>query len=270
MLDWRPSARATARPIAMTERRMMERLGAQRLTLPTFMSIGAPQSGTTWLYRNLLLHPDVGIPIKEVRFFDSLLHRPLWWYSRLYRAKPRPSRGDMSTSYMRLNTRQVSFVHRLMPNLRIILIVRNPVERAWSGYRRRARHDERPSWKDMEQYLKWTVHITNRRTQYSIEYSYYSLALETWLSYFPVERIHVASFDDIQRRPMAFIQRILQHIDVDPDKFPWSHMERNRINPNAELAIPQHIKRGLEARYAGEHARLAEALGAKDAIFWEV
>ena len=56
------------------------------MTLPTFLGIGVPRGGTTWLHTLLATHPDVYIPTrrKEIRFFDRHFDRGLGWYEGFF------------------------------------------------------------------------------------------------------------------------------------------------------------------------------------------
>lgn len=268
MIDLRPFARTICRPIAFSERRLLEAYGAKGLTLPTFLTIGAPQSGTTWLYHNLILHPHVSIPIKEVRFFDGSLHRPLLWYSHLYSTHYNWVRGDMSTSYIRLARRQIEFVSRVMPDVNIILLVRNPVYRAWSAYRRWKYRNPEPTTADMQRYLRWSVEAFGSWAQSPLEYSRYSKGLARWQEFFPQKSFCVLSFEDVSNQPAQVVQQALEHIGATPKAFPWEQMLITKVNANPELDMPESIRSLLEQRYAGEHQRLSELLQAKRQRLW--
>ena len=62
------------------------------MTLPTFLGIGVPRGGTTWLHTTLISHPDVYMPTrrKEVRFFDRYYERGLGWYETFFCAPEHP------------------------------------------------------------------------------------------------------------------------------------------------------------------------------------
>lgn len=256
----RRTARMLSRPVATMERKAMGGLGGAGLRLPTFMCIGAPQAATTWLFENLRLHPDVHIPIKEARFFDALTHRPLAWYSSLYRKSACGAVGDMSTSYCRLNPRQIRFIRRIMPDVRLIFIVRDPVERAWSGFRRRAGSNVSPTEGDVREYLAWTVRTRNARTQAPLEYSQYSTVLDNWLWWFDPESVLVVRFQDIAADPRSTLSMVLRHIDVDVQGFPWGWEVIESVNRNQVVAMPEEVKGMLQSRYAQEYYLIGDLL----------
>jgi len=109
------------------------------LHLPNFICIGAPQSGTTWLYQNLRAHPDVFMATpKELRFFEEInshlsvkIH-----YSKKFRNSDELTKGEISPGYSIMSKEQIRFVRRVIPDVRLIFIVRDPAERTWAATRR--------------------------------------------------------------------------------------------------------------------------------------
>ena len=106
---------------------------------PTFVGIGSLRCGSTWLYQVLKCHPDIRLSDrKEMNFFfmREMLHHDLDWYEAHFEAEdglgPRPIRGEISPIYGRLKAWQVNRIAKLLPDLRIILTLRHPIERAWS------------------------------------------------------------------------------------------------------------------------------------------
>lgn len=110
-----------------------------------FMCIGAAKSGTTWLYTVLREHAGIYLPpVKEVNYFNkyhpdrSLELNGNWangieWYDAQFgAAEPGQLKGDFSTSY--LDHRYAKAIYDYNPKLKIIAILRNPMERACSQY----------------------------------------------------------------------------------------------------------------------------------------
>ena len=94
--------------------------------------------GSTWLYQVLQCHPDIRMgELKEVDFFffPRMLQRDLQWYQALFaspESKPKSVRGEISPRYSRLKAWQVKRIATLLPDLRIVLTLRHPIERMWS------------------------------------------------------------------------------------------------------------------------------------------
>jgi len=112
------------------------------MTLPNFLIIGAQKSGTTWLAYQLRQHAEVFMPPREVHFFDvaSNFEKGLAWYeSHFEDAGSRPAIGEKTPEYMWVGGRGPGHlptvhrnIHAALPEARLVMILRNPVDRAIS------------------------------------------------------------------------------------------------------------------------------------------
>lgn len=113
---------------------------------PNFFIVGAPKAGTTWLYWNLRQHPDVFLPhVKEPHFFSRVKPNPAKGYIfrettsvndylALYqRAERFKALGDASPSYLVTEAAAVR-IREQLPDARIIILLRDPIERTFSQY----------------------------------------------------------------------------------------------------------------------------------------
>jgi len=106
------------------------------LCLPDFICIGAQKAGTAWLYENLRVHPDIYMSKKkELHFFDINFYRSLGFYSSWFEEGADKMKGEITPAYSNLPKRRIVFIRKIMPNLKLILILRNPIDRAWSAAR---------------------------------------------------------------------------------------------------------------------------------------
>jgi len=103
--------------------------------LPTFVIAGMPKAGTTALAAHLQGHPDVFVaPQKEVHFFDTNFEWGVDWYrSQFAGAAGQPAIGDATPTYVATES-NIERMASLLPEARVILVVRNPVDRAISHY----------------------------------------------------------------------------------------------------------------------------------------
>ncbi len=119
-------------------------VGSARRVLPDFLILGAQRSGTSSLYGHLSRHPSIlSALIKEVHYFDLNPHRGLGWYrvhfplgSSMRKGTPEAGRcvtGE-ATPYYLFHPRVPDRVHASLPNARLIVLLRNPVDRAQSHY----------------------------------------------------------------------------------------------------------------------------------------
>ena len=108
-------------------------LSPRALSLPHFLGIGAVKAGTTWLYRNLRCHPELYLPHpKEVHYFDQRFDRGLRFYAGKFEDGRARVRGEITPAYSALPPDRIRFIRSVMPDLKLIFLMRNPVDRAWS------------------------------------------------------------------------------------------------------------------------------------------
>lgn len=110
---------------------------------PDFLVIGVPRAGTTWLYHVLREHPQVFLPgsRKEIHYFDRNYHRGAGWYARFFEgAAPGQRVGEITPGYLYAPEAPVR-IDGLGSVRQLVVIFRDPIERAISHYRWRKRHD---------------------------------------------------------------------------------------------------------------------------------
>jgi hypothetical protein len=231
---------------------------AAGLCLPEFLCIGAQKAGTTWLYENLRLHPEIYLPDrKEIHYFDRRFHRSLRYYSRFFAPGRGRVKGDITPSYSVLPRRRIQAIFRLLPDLRLIFFLRNPIERAWSHalmefVKLRGRRYEEVSE------AEWLAHF---RSEESRRRGDYATLIEEWLSVFPEEQLFVGLFEDIVQRPEALLRDTFRHLGVgqavDLSAFPF----RTRVHAGAGAPLPPKYRAVLEELYAPDLERLSTRMG---------
>jgi hypothetical protein len=102
---------------------------------PDIVIIGAPKSATSWLKWSLGDHPDISVHDGEVSYFDAGdLHLDLEEYADLFRSLHRESRlaAEKSPNYLFMSERRIRRMRELLPEASLLVVLREPVERAWS------------------------------------------------------------------------------------------------------------------------------------------
>jgi hypothetical protein len=246
---------------------------------PDFFIIGAPKSGTTTLFRMLCQHPHVyGSPLKEPHFFSfgypgdqgedekhedlvgeksSASHRKdastgppeagsntvRSWpdYRDLFsKAGEEQITGEASTSYM-ANPNVPSRIKRHCSRTRVLAILRNPVDRAYSQYLHHVRSGREPcdSFEEAlaseEQRIDagWSVFWTYKRT------GEYHRHLQNWYQHFPREKIKIVTFEEFMEHPISATKDTYQFLGVGtsfeptlPGKTNATGVPRNRLVHN--------------------------------------
>jgi hypothetical protein len=104
--------------------------------LPDFLGIGAQRSGTTTLYELLRRHPETFLPDeKELHYFSLHHHRPLGWYAAKFAAAAPGRRVGEISPYCLFHPEAPARIAAALPHVKLIALLRDPVDRALSGYR---------------------------------------------------------------------------------------------------------------------------------------
>jgi Sulfotransferase domain len=191
--------------------------------LPTFLVVGAMRSGTTSLYRYLQAHPQVHIPRKEIHFFDRRFDRGLDWYrSRFEGWSGEPAIGEATPTYM-YEPEAVARIAEVLPEVRVVAMLRNPVDRAYSHYWMEHARGRDP--RTFEEAVE--AELGGDGSDY-LERGRYLPQLERLEATFGRARVHVALLEDLERSPGSTYAETCRFLDVD-DQFRPDDLGR-RVN----------------------------------------
>jgi hypothetical protein len=200
------AARARARGRAgLRSRRKRLHGGA----LPNLLVIGAMKCGTTSLHRYLRLHPDIEMSApKELNYFVEQLQWGLGpeWYRSHFDPRAR-IRGESSVHYTNFPRFDgvPARIHKLMPEVRLVYMVRDPIERMLSHYvhNRAGGYERLPA----EEAL-------SRPSSY-VDRSRYFLQLERYLEHFDPSQILITTQEDLNVRRRETLARVFAFLGVD-------------------------------------------------------
>jgi hypothetical protein len=235
--------------------------------LPDFLVIGAQKAGTTALYAYLRWHPEVTGPAwKEVSFFDRHWWRGEAWYRGQFplRAGERLV-GEASPSYL-FHPLAPQRVRSLAPQARLVALVRDPVDRAYSHYQHEvalgrellsfedalAAEEERTRG-EVERLVAdprafsdaWWDHTYAARGRYAEQ-------LERWLAAFPREQLLVVSSEELGERPAETYASILAFLGAAPHTL----AEYPRVFERDYAPMQPETRAALAASFAEPNRRL--------------
>jgi sulfotransferase family protein len=185
------------------------------MTLPSFVGIGVPRAGTSWLHELLQAHPDIYMPSRrrELNFFDLYYDRGVSWYEKFFPPESDAGRyraiGEI-TPYYFYGAVCPGRMARL-PVEKLLLILRNPIDRAWSWYALMLRDGHFSG--SFEAFLgqrRWPV----------IDQGTYSNYLREYLQYFTREQLLVLLFEEALNDIAGTKQRLADFLGVACDRFP--------------------------------------------------
>jgi len=269
--------RPLKKPIYAMERAYRVRFPGN-LRMPDFIGIGAGQSGSSWMFKMLNCHPEVFVARKkETHYFSRKFDEwSLAYYSSLFDEGGDRICGEITPRYSLLLPERIEFIHKIMPDVRLFLIVRNPIDRAWSAARRvmsKLAEQQGISFDqvaDSEFYDYFSNESQNRilvrgtRAGYFVPdmlQGHYSRAIDNWTRVFPQEQLLVCFFDDIALDPEGFMRRVFQHIGVS-QPVDWNSMPlRKKVNRNPTHDIPERFEGCLRELYGPEIEELRRRFG---------
>jgi len=206
--------------------------------LPDFLVIGAKRCGTTSLFYHLPEHPCISkSPYDNMGFFNDNFHLGINWYKSFFptiftRNKIKSKFGDcmtfdVTTTYMEEES-TANNVYQTKPNMKIIVILRNPVDRAYSHYHVNVKEkSEKRSFEDaiFEEMnrIKSERIIQNKNknlrvfTPNNIHYlkkGFYALQLKSWFKIFPREQILVLSTEEFQEDQNIIYKKIFDFLNI--------------------------------------------------------
>lgn len=188
------------------------------MRLPDFIIIGAAKSGTTTLYQYLCRHPQVYMSTpKEPEFFarDERYDRGMEWYASLFsKAQSHQVCGEASTIY----TRWPQFpeaaprISKALPTVKLIYIMRHPVERAYSHYVQRIKNAQNAR-RQLEVQGSFEQRI--KKESFFLDSSDYMKQIEQYIQLFPKELFLFILMDDLIKNPADTIGKVCHFIGVD-------------------------------------------------------
>lgn len=255
------------------------RLG-QQARLPDFLCIGAQRAGTTWLHQALAALPGVWLPpMKELHYFDHAEAPEHWdafrarqavdlllrlrdpaqqalaldhgfggpptdgWYSRRFDgAPPGALLGEVTPAYATLDDAGIARVLALLPDVRVLLLLRDPVQRSLSGALHALRHAGQAITAEA---VAAAVEAPDNRAR-----SDYRGIIERWSAALPPGRLGLFFHDDLLAAPAQTLARIAGFLGLPPP---------------ADIAVPRGRINGIAGERAGLDlaaitARLSQAL----------
>lgn len=178
--------------------------------LPAFIVIGAVKAATTWIAHQLRSHPQLFLPGPEPHYFSTEYQRGLDWYRSLFDEAPAGALiGEKSADYL-AHPEAAARIAATLPHARLIVQLRNPVDRAYSDYCMLLRRGSVSS--DPARYLLGK----DPKAARFLEDGLYARHLARYLDRFPREQIAVILHDEIVEQPEPVIAAVCAHIGVAP------------------------------------------------------
>lgn len=190
---------------------------SEKLTLPNFIGIGAPRSGTTWIYEMLRSHPSVFMSNeKELEYFNFNFHKGISWYAKYFeKSGGTKVIGEFSPTYL-AHSNSPRRMRKVLPHVKLLACLRNPVEQIFSRYQ----------YTVNRQMYKGTLGDALKEKPFLIKDAFYYDHLSRYLQFFPREQILVLIYEEIEKDPHGFMKKIFSFLDIDVDFLPENIHQR--------------------------------------------
>lgn len=177
------------------------------MTIPNFLVIGTQRSASTWLFNCLKEHPDVFVPEnKDLEFFcnNKNYERGISYYSSFFdKANGYKAIGEISPDCLANEScPERIFLH--LPDVKIIVILRNPIERAFSAYR-----------KFIFPQTGWSFEEAIERRPILLEYGLYYKQLQRYFTKFSRIQFQIFLYEDLVRSNLDVVNAVYKFLGVD-------------------------------------------------------
>lgn len=255
------------------------RLTVASRALPSFLIIGAQRCGTTSLFNYLIRHPLIAEPlIKEIHYFDINYHKGLKWYRAYFprnKGKINVITGESSPYYL-FHPLVPERVHVTLPDVKLIVLLRNPVDRAYSHYFheiKRGRENlsfveaiEREKKRlegEKDRMLKDGTYYSYNHHRYSyISRGIYVEQLGRWMNYFRREQFLLLRSEEFYEDPLVIVNRVFEFMGLE-------YLEENTFRKYNKASYPpmeEATQRRLNEYFRPYNERLEDLTG--EHFYW--
>jgi hypothetical protein len=173
------------------------------LKLPEIIGAGPGRTGTTWLHRILEGHVDLPYGVKETQFFSTYYDKGIEWYARHFRYATGERKIVEVCPYL-FDPFAPDRIKAHIPNCRVIVTLRDPVEHAFSAYKMIAHY----AWVrgSFDEALKSRPNLGENR---------YVFFLGKWFETFGRENVLVTMYDELRTQPQSYLDRVTDFMDIE-------------------------------------------------------
>jgi len=228
-------------------KRGMAGITASSRVLPDFIIAGTVRSGTTSLYYNICEHPSVlSADYDEIGFFDRNYHLGVNWYRSMFptqkhmkeiKTKTGNSITGEDTPFYFWRKDSAKRIFNLLPNCKIIIILRNPIDRAYSNYQL----GKRTGWENLS--FEETIEIEKKQlknglipSQFDDLRSYliksiYSYQIKYWLDIFPKNQLKIISTEELSKNVKNTMSDLFKFLEISDYEIIKGQEKKSEIYP---------------------------------------
>jgi len=211
--------------------------------------------------KKLLLYRDYESFYWRLKFHFTLKINDDWYISLFKTKRKYFAAGEITPAYSLLEDNEIKRIKEINSNIKIILILRNPIERAWS-------------------FLRWewqlgNIDIKSKENVMSVLISdsflkrgNYNSILNKWLKHFRKSQIKILFYDEIRNSPKSVLTSVFKFINVNPEHFDYSNCKKI-VAASKKMLIPDWIEIELKKIFEPSMAEIASELGGYAGIWYD-
>ena len=245
---------------------------------PDFIIIGAQKCGTTSLYRNLVKHPQILESFtKEVHYFDLNYQKNYAWYKAHFPLQlwhwikdlfsgSKSITGEASPYYI-YHPHAARRTAQAIPHVKLIVILRNPVDRAYSEYQhqRRVNFEPEASFEkaiemekqrlggELEKLLEDESYRSYEHQRHSyVSRGLYARQLKEWFSCFPMNQFLILKSEDFFTEPESVFRKICRFLDIAE----WAPEQTRKYHAGNYQGLSEEERKKLESFFSSHNEEL--------------
>jgi len=221
---------------------------------PNFLIIGTQRGGTTSLYENLVKHPNV-IPAstKEIHFFDNNFQKGLKWYESHFKSSNQNSLTDEksitgeASPYYIFHPLVPQRIAKFFPEIKLISLLRNPIDRAYSHYQHEVRlgieklsfedaiNAEKERLKDQTKVIMNGAYSFNHQHFTYLSRGIYVDQLRVWRKFFSKNQMLILNSEDFFQNAKKTLELVIKFLNLS--KWDFSNYESFNVSNNKLMDV---------------------------------
>lgn len=243
------------------------------ILLPHFLGLGSQRCASTWLYYALKNHPDIVLTYdKETHFLSHRIsEKPLKYYSHFFFEDEKGNRrkifsgqilGEIDPLYATMRASEIKTVKKLIPDLKLILIIRNPVDRIISSITRGWSYSYLKGEKEKNTNIFNLLRAVDSPTSH--RFTDYDLIYKNWASVYGSENILLATYDQVREDPRQVVTQTLEFLGLSSNLEvikEASKINKNTTKPGQKNHIPPMLYWYLSRKWLPKTIQCQNTLG---------
>lgn len=241
-----------------TAGRLLRVLTARWRKLPDFIIIGAQKAGTSSLFYYLSQHPDLALAAqKEIHYYNYYREKGkgLNWYKSFFPSVFSDKQTGEASPYYLFDAAVPQRIKQDVPGVKLIVLLRNPIDRAYSAYSMNARRAANP-FPTFEQAIA-NEDMSQEASRVYLWRGLYAQHLKHWLEHFKPEQLLVIKSEDFFTDPKTTLKAVYEFLGI-AEIYP-RNTRPQEVGRYEELA--PGTRKSLQEYYAEPNRRLARMLG---------